>query len=177
MIQNKQDYIEYIEADRVFNNKVKKKPSIFGDYTWKYLRTMRKYEYYLNCGTNVFTWLHCKWVRFRLSRLRLVTGIQIGENVFGKGLGLFHYGSIVVNPTAKFGDYCVIQNGVNISRNVTAGDRVYLAPGAKVNHDIQIASGVIIGSNAVVTHSILEENTTWAGVPAKKISDKGFEID
>lgn len=176
MIQNKKDYIEYLEADRVANFKTRKKPRIYGDYCWKYLRIMRKYEYLINCRSDVFSKICCLFVGYKFARMRLITGIQISENVFGKGLGLFHYGSIVVNETARFGDYCVIQNGVNISKNVTGGDRIYLAPGAKINGDVHIANGVIIGSNAVVTHSIEEENTTWAGIPAKKISDKGYRV-
>lgn len=177
MIQNKKDYLEYLEADRVANFKTRNKPQLFGDYCWKYLRIMRKYEYLINCRTDIVSKLYCQIVRYRLSRMRLITGIQISENVFGKGLGLFHYGSIVVNETARFGDYCVIQNGVNVSRNVIGGDRIYLAPGAKINGDLYIANGVIIGSNAVVTRSIDEDNTTWAGVPAKKISDKGYRVE
>lgn len=48
-------------------------------------------------------------------------GITIGPNSFGKGLYMPHYGSIVVNGTARFGDYCIVQNGVNISESVVCG--------------------------------------------------------
>lgn len=95
-------------------------------------------------------------------------------NNFGKGLGLFHHGTIVVNANARFGDYCVIQTDVCISRSVTGGDYIYIAPGVKIVEDVKIASHVVLGMNCVVTKNIEEESTTWAGVPAKKISDKGF---
>lgn len=174
MIDSKDSYYEYLEADRIANNKKSKKANIFGDYTFNYLNLMRKLEYYTNCRSDLFAKIYRKYLYARYKQLSVKTGIQIPINTFGKGLGLFHYGSIIVNGSAKFGDYCVIQSGVNISQNVTAGDRVYLAPGAKVNENVEIATGVIIGSNAVVTRSITEPNTTWAGLPAKKISDKGF---
>ena len=105
------------------------------------------------------------------------TGIQIGINTFGKGLGLFHYGSIVVNGSARFGDYCVIQSDVNVSAGVQGGNEIYIAPGAKILENVQIADHVIVGANAVVSKSIAEANTSWGGVPAKKISDKGFTFN
>ena len=37
--------------------------------------------------------------------------------------------------------------------------------------DITIADDVAIGANAVVIRSITEPGTTWAGVPARKISN------
>ena len=36
-----------------------------------------------------------------------------------------------------------------------------------------IADYVRIGANALVLKLIEEENTTWAGVPARKINDRG----
>lgn len=53
------------------------------------------------------------------------------------------------------------------------GDNVYIGPGAKLYGRIEIASGIVIGANAVVTKSFTEENICIAGVPARKISDKG----
>ena len=38
---------------------------------------------------------------------------------------------------------------------------------------IHIADNVRIGAKALVIKDIKEDNTTWAGVPAKKISDRG----
>ena len=115
-----------------------------------------------------------KWYQFRLNALSIKTGIFIPINTFGKGLALPHYGTIIVNESARFGDYCVIQAGVNVSANVHGGSYVYLAPGAKINENLTIADHVIVGSNCVVTHSVEYEGCTVAGVPAKKISDKGF---
>ena len=54
------------------------------------------------------------------------------------------------------------------------GDFVYLAPGSKVNNNVCIASYVILGSNAVLTRNAKVPDATYAGVPAKMISNKGW---
>ena len=54
---------------------------------------------------------------------------------------------------------------------LTIGDRVFIATGAKIIGNIAIANDCSIAANTVVVKSILEEGTTWGGVPAKKISD------
>lgn len=53
------------------------------------------------------------------------------------------------------------------------GDNCYFGSGAKVIGAVRIADNVAVGANAVVTKDIEESGTTWAGIPAKKISDQG----
>lgn len=168
MIQNKNDLIEYLNEDKRVMNTTRKRPSLH-QVCWKYLILLRKAEYYTNTGRMLK-----RWYQFRLNALSIKTGIYIPINTFGKGLALPHYGTIIVNGSARFGDYCVIQAGVNVAAHVCGGDFVYLAPGAKINENLTIADHVIVGSNCVLTHSVSEEGCTMAGVPAKKISNKGF---
>ena len=168
MIKNKSDLIEYLNEDKRIMNVTRKKPSLH-QVCWRYLILLRKAEYYTNVGGVLK-----KWYQFRLNALSIKTGIFIPINTFGKGLAIPHYGTIIVNGSARFGDYCVIQAGVNVSANAHGGNYVYLAPGAKINENLTIADHVIVGSNCVVTHSVEDEGCTVAGVPAKKISDKGF---
>lgn len=175
MIKNKADYYEYLEADRQANKKKKIYANFFGDYTYNYLNLMRKLEYYSNCKSDMISRLYRKVLNARYKKMGVKTGIQIGINSFGKGLALFHYGSIIVSGTARFGNFCVIQSDVNISAGVQGGDEIYIAPGAKILENVMIADNVIIGANAVVCKNIDEPHTSWGGVPAKKISDKGFE--
>lgn len=111
--------------------------------------------------------------RRRLLALSERLGITIGPNCFGKGLYIPHYGSIVVNGTAKFGDNCIIQNGVNVSEGVVCGGGIYLGAGAKLLIGVHLADNIIVGANAVVTKSFEENNIVIAGIPAKKISNKG----
>lgn len=112
--------------------------------------------------------------RFWLYRLSVKTGIQIPPNTFGRGLYLPYHGTIVVNETARFGDNCVVQAGVNISENVRGGDHVYLSAGCKIMKGVSISSHVIVGANAVVTKNVNEINVVVAGVPANIISQNGF---
>lgn len=174
MIQSKQDYKEYIEYDREANkiSGIASKMRI----TWKYLKKLRRYEYALNClsQNNIFFRIYTYWCRYNFHNTSVKSGIQIPPNVFGKGLYIPHYGTIVVNSTSKFGDYCVIQAGVNISQNAKGGHHIYFGAGSKIMPNVNIASDVIIGANAVVTKNVDEENIVMGGVPAKKISSNGF---
>ena len=51
------------------------------------------------------------------------------------------------------------------------GNNCYFGSGAKVIGAVTIADDVAVGAGAVVTKDITEPGTTWAGVPARKISD------
>ena len=103
-------------------------------------------------------------------------GFTIEPNCFGKGLNIWHYGCIVVNSAARIGDNCTLQQNVNIGKNYGGvpriGNNVYIGPGAKLFGDIEIADGCVIGANAVVNKSFLEQNKILAGVPAKVIGDR-----
>jgi serine O-acetyltransferase len=55
------------------------------------------------------------------------------------------------------------------------GDNVYIAPGAKIFGDIQIADNIAIGANGVVNKSFTTPNVTIAGVPARVIKNVGSE--
>lgn len=117
--------------------------------------------------------------------LSLLLGFSIPPNVFGKGLSIAHRGTIVVNSHTRIGDNCRIHTCVNIGTmpGVSAaapiiGNNVYIGPGVKIYGKISIASGIMIGANAVVNKSFDEENICIAGVPASKISNLGrFEIE
>lgn len=53
------------------------------------------------------------------------------------------------------------------------GGKIYLGAGAKLLIGIHLADNIIVGANAVVTKSFEEHNIVIAGIPAKKISNKG----
>ncbi|MDJ1114492.1 glycosyltransferase [Microbacterium dauci] len=144
--------------------------------TMRYLRALRKAEYWSRPGAP----LHAKVMRAaanaRLRRLAVLTGISIPPGTFGKGLCLPHYGSIVVNTKVRFGEYCCIQNNVNIGLGPggvpRGGDFVYIAPGAVVYGGITVGSHAVIGANSVAGRDI-PSGTTWAGAPARQISANG----
>lgn len=180
MITSKKDYLFYLEADRIALDITKKKPSFFGDEIWKFERLLRKVEYYHNCK-NVFPWnFYLLYLEGRLHYYSIFLGFSIETNTFGPGLSIAHIGTIVVSPRARIGKNCRIHSCVNIGtqagdaeRVPVIGNNVYIGPGVKIFGDIVIADDIAIGANAVVNKSFLEPGISIAGIPAKKISDKG----
>ncbi|MDE6213095.1 MAG: serine O-acetyltransferase [Lachnospiraceae bacterium] len=104
--------------------------------------------------------------------------MTIPINAFGPGLSIPHYGTIVVHGNARIGKNCRLQEGVTIGATngsheaAVIGDNCYFGSGAKVIGAVRIADDVAVGANAVVTADITERGTTWAGAPARKISDQ-----
>lgn len=117
--------------------------------------------------------------------MQVKTGFGVPINVFGPGFSISHLGPIVINGFSKVGKNCRLHPftciGIDGRSNgvATIGDNVYISTGAKIIGEIEIANNVTIAANAVVVKTILEENTTWGGVPAKKISSQGspFPMD
>ncbi|MEH2830556.1 DapH/DapD/GlmU-related protein [Segatella copri] len=173
MIASKQDLKIYLDADRRANHI--SGLSLFFNKTWRYLKYMRKIEYLTNCRQGKLSKILLLWYRYKFRNLSVLTGISIPPNTFGKGLYIPHYGAIVVNGTVRFGDNCVIQNGVNVSDKVWGGQHCYLGAGAKILIGVHLGNHTIVGANAVVTKSFDEENVVLAGVPARIISHKGFK--
>ena len=106
MIQSKKDLKEYIAADNNWllpkNNK-EKIIGVIAKYPTrefkKFLKYLRMQEYYLNTANG------SKWKGFmalvyegKKNKLGLKLGVEIGPNVFEKGLNMYHAGNIVINP-------------------------------------------------------------------------------
>jgi len=189
MIKSKQDLKEYLEADKkALDIRNRKKPKLLHDVIWSYQILLRKCEYYQNCRKDILGRLYCKYLKLKLVKRNHKLGFSIPLNVFDKGLSIAHYGTIVINANASVGEYCRLHEGVTIGvtgadykdrdgkdNAAKIGNRVFIATGAKIIGRVTIADGVAIGANSVVVKDILEPNTTWGGVPAKKISDKGSD--
>jgi len=183
MITSYEDYVFYLEADRIALNRKTKKPRIIGDEIWKYQRLLRKVEYYSNCK-NHFPWkAYLLYLRFKRRYYGIyLGGFEISVNSFGPGLSIAHLGYVVVNPHARIGENCRIHAGVYIASQVgdgnfekapSIGNNVYIGPGVKMFGEITIADDIAIGANAVVNKSFTEPGISIGGIPAKKISDKG----
>ena len=103
--------------------------------------------------------------------------MHIPLNVFDKGLKIMHLGPILVNGSVVAGKNCTLHMNTAIvssgKKEPVLGDNVWLGYGACVLGGVTVPSYVAIGAGAVVNKSIEEENIVVAGVPAKKISDKG----
>ncbi len=177
MIQSREDYKYYLECDKIALGKNGKRPRIVGDEIWVFERLMRKTEYYKNCHKTILGKIYSAWLQYRYSRLRIKLGFTIPLNVFGPGLSIAHYGTIVINGNARIGKNCRIQECVNIGATNGSteapkiGDNVFIGSGARIIGDITVANDVAIGANAVVVKSVMEDGITVGGVPAKKISN------
>ena len=179
MIQSSSEYHYFLEADRIALG-IKKGDLDFFNDIWKFERILRKTEYFVNCKNNFFWKPYIFFLKWKKYHLSLKLGFSIPLNTFGPGLSIAHHGTIVVNKGTRVGANCRIHTGVNIgtaagfSDNAPKiGDNVYIGPGAKIFGEIEIAGNIAIGANAVVNKSFSEPGITIAGVPAKKISNKG----
>lgn len=182
MIKSKKDLQYYLERDAYMLDRPKSKPRLIHDDMWKYQILMRKCEYYQNCKNHGINKIILKLLKFRYTYLGRKCGFEIPLNVFEEGLAIAHCGPIIVNCNARVGKNCRIHEGTTIGANKYGstqapiiGDNVYISTGVKIIGKVKIADGVVIGANAVVVKDISESSTTWAGVPAKKVSDNGSD--
>lgn len=113
------------------------------------------------CGGGI-----AKFYNFKLSRLKIRLGFSIGTNIFGYGLVIPHYGTIVVGSGNCVGNYCVLHTSICITAgHKKIGNSFYCSTGAKILNDISIGDNVTVGANAVVNKSI-GDNCLMVGVPA-----------
>lgn len=110
---------------------------------------------------------------------------QIGMNV-KIGLGTVIMAGSLINSCATVGHHCIINTSavvehdniledyVHISPNAALGGTVHIGKGthigigAIVKNNIEVCENCIIGAGAVVVKNITE-NSTYVGIPAKKI--------
>ena len=93
----------------------------------------------------------------------------------------------IINPGTKIGNHVIVNTGVTIDHDNIIGDYVHISPGAHlagtvkvgeqswictsstIINNISIASNNIIGAGSVVIKDINEEDSTYVGIPARKI--------
>lgn len=179
MISDRKSLKYFLERDRIALGRKRHRPKLFGDEVWKFQRALRRLEFLQNGHANVFERTFIRpFVKFLYHRLSVACCFSIPCNTFGPGLSIAHRGTIVVNSRARIGENCRIHIDTNIGASggnpeaPRLGDRVYIAPGAKIFGDIVIGDDVAIGANSVVNKSFLEGGVTIAGVPAKIVSSK-----
>lgn len=113
--------------------------------------------------------------------IRILSGVQISRDAkIGKGLFLPHFGTIVLNKKAIYGDFLTIYHGVTVGakggasqdpKSPVIGNNVRLSTGSILLGDITIGNNVTVGAGAVVVKSILPDSVV-VGNPAKIISFK-----
>lgn len=193
MIRSKKDLQYYLECDRIALRARTRKPRVFTDELWRFEILLRKREFLLNCPPQKAWWniiaiafhkVQSMILHFRYKRMQLKLGFSIPLNVFGPGLSIAHYGTIVVSEGAKIGANCRIHEGVTIgatngsSDAAIIGDNVFIGTGAKIIGRVFISDNVSIAANAVVVKDVICDNgCTVGGVPAKVISNSSSELN
>ena len=177
MISSKNDYLKYLEQDKLALGKKYKSPKLVHDEIWRFEILLRKTEFYVNCKKTFVGKIFGKVLQFLYYKKRLKYNTYIPLNVFGPGLSIAHFGSIIVNGNAKVGENCRIQDSVTIgatngeSDAPVKGYNDFIGSGARIIGKVNIASDIAIGANAVVVKDFNKSGITIGGVPAKKISD------
>jgi serine O-acetyltransferase len=113
------------------------------------------------------------------------SGVGIApQATIGPGLYIGHFGEVIINGDAVLGTNVNLSQGVTIGvagrgerrGNPVIGDRVYVAPGAKLIGPITVGDDAAIGANAVVTRNVADRAVV-GGVPARVIgSDGSFDF-
>jgi len=183
MIQTKAELVEYIDADKSSNIVNCSRIYLFVEpilafwgavresyYVRKYLRTLRRLEYFTNINGGVKRLYYTiKW-----KRLSNKYQIYIHPNTVGKGLYIPHFHGGVQLNCLSMGDYCTVSAGV-IVRNkgsqenrAIIGNNVELAVGSKVIGKITIGDNVVVCPNSVVIKDV-PVNAIVSGVPAQVV--------
>lgn len=184
MINSKDDLKEYIRADEVRYG-VMRKPAILGWFLGdegyvvkKYLRLLRKLEYYTNKKKKVWDYVPFIYYFLRFRRARIKTGIQLNVNTIGKGLYIPHYAGGIYANCVCMGENCIISSGCVLGNKggvnggkPTIGNNVEITIGAKIIGGVFIGDNVIIAPNSVVIKDV-PNNAIVSGIPAKIIKIK-----
>ena len=160
---NKNAYDEYRKYDEEFN------ASFRGD-GWKLSRYSKRVysieneaislyrKYQVNKG-NIWGYYY----QLKLEKFAKKTGIDFLGNVsIGKGLIIGHWGKIVVNGDAKFGNQIMLTHNVTIGRDIrgkregapTFGIRVCIRTNSTIVGKINIGDDVLIAPNTFVNFDV-----------------------
>jgi len=178
MIRTRKELEFYLMADRMMN-RGSFKPSIaqrikevfLPDYIMRYLAAMRKVSYYSHQG-GVINRISSIYNNYVFRRLGMKLGYSIGRDVFGYGLVIPHYGTIVAY-SQSIGNYAVLHTSTCITdRQRTIGNGLYLSTGAKITTGDNIGDGVTIAANSVVTKGEPLGYVLLAGTPALKKTER-----
>jgi serine O-acetyltransferase len=185
MIKSREDYLFFIRADELALNIDRSWPNVIFAYffnsIWNFQKLLRKFEYYNNCKPSLMWKPYVLYLKYRVFSCGKKLGFEIPPNVFGPGLSIAHIGTLIVNDNVRVGENCRIHSCTYLATQATGrnddcptiGNNVFIGPCTVIVGKIHIADNIAIGANSYVAQSFCEEGITIAGVPAKKISDKG----
>lgn len=137
---------------------------------WNYIYSLRHLEYHVN-NTGFWHKLCYIFYAHRIRKLSRVTGLQIAPNTCGKGLTIWHWGTIIINSKALIGENCTMRPPITIGHTSNGetpiiGNNVTINGGVSIVGGIEIGDNVIVAPNAAVVKNI-PANVIVGGVPAK----------
>ena len=170
MIQSKKELDFYIKADYMMNRgyfkptfKQRLKAILSPDYIMDFLITMRRVDYYTQTRQTIPLIIN----KFKYKKLSIKLGFSIGAEVFGYGLVIPHYGTIVVGENNRIGNYAVLHSSTCITaRQKVIGNNFYLSTGAKVTTGENLSDNIMVSANSVVTKGYSQGNVLLVGAPA-----------
>lgn len=192
MIQSQKDLERYLETERLLylhrnygiGQLDRKKPKLFGEYEWKFVRSLRWVEYAQNAGggSKILCFLHK--VRYKI--LKIVFFANIPPNVFEEGLLIEHLHAIEISSNVRVGRLCCLFHNTTMGISVgtddhgecpVIGDGVTICTGVVIVGNVKVADGVTIAANATVSKNVDKSGCLIGGVPAKIIKEKaGFSM-
>lgn len=114
-----------------------------------------------------------------LNRIQNKYAIHVPINTCAKGLMIMHVEPVLINWHASIGEDAVFHMNTAVVSNSgdgTApkiGRNLFMGIGSTIMGDIVLGDYVVVGAGGLVNKSFLEDDITLAGVPCKKISNKG----
>jgi serine O-acetyltransferase len=140
---------------------------------WSYIYNLRHLEYHIN-NKGLYHTLAKVYYSWRLRSLSYKTGFQISPNTCGKGLTIWHWGTILINGRVRIGENCTLRPMVLIGHRsageetINIGNNVTISSGVSIIGPLTIGNNVIIAPNAAVASDV-PSNSLVGGVPAKVI--------
>ena len=171
LLPNNKKYKEMIDYDYrflcAFKHKDELPKAYLKGYEWQTTVIYRKFQ-----ANQDNIWYY--YYKFKLHRLELKTGISFEDNIsIGKGFIIGHWGKIVINGKAKFGNQFFVTHNVTIGRDIrgkrkgvpTFGDRVVIRTNSTVTGNIHIGNDVLIAPNTFVNFDV-PDHSVVIGHPA-----------
>lgn len=171
LVPNINDYKSAINDDYVylcaFKNKKEMPKEYLKGYEWVVTKTYRKAQVNQD---NIWGKYYLK----KLHKLELKTGISFEDNMsIGKGFIIGHWGKIVINKKAKFGNEFFVTHNVTIGRDIRGkrkgvpsfGNRVVIRTNSIVVGNVKIGNDVLIAPNTFVNFDV-PDHSVVIGNPA-----------
>lgn len=115
-------------------------------------------------------------------RSLIASHVRIGE-------GSLVSAAAVVNPLTQIGRACIVNTAAVIEHECIVADYAHIAPGAVLAGNVKVGKATFVGANSIIKQGIkigdsvtigagsvvlndIPNNQTWAGNPAKFISNK-----